>query len=263
MSIALASAWHPRGEMGRFRKIFPKIEAAYAAIMISLPPGTDPAEFSQLETLANVSLAVTEDWSWGRQVALRHAFLASPDFIHYADFDRLVRWVETYPEEWRRGLEQIQEADYTIFERSEKAWDSHPQALRQTEKISSGVIAHLVGRFQDFSSGSKGLSRRATRFLLANSREERGSSGRALGTDAEWTVLLHRGGFCLQSVQVDGLDWESADRFQAQAASPEAQRRAAEIYDADPENWAQRVRVAQEIVESALEAFQRPLIYPE
>lgn len=248
--------------MGRFRKIFPQIEAAYAAITISLPPGTDPAEFSQPDTLSNVSLAVTEDWSWGRQVALRHAFIASPDFIHYADFDRLVRWVETYPEEWRRGLDRIQDADYTIFERSEKAWDSHPQALRQTEKISSGVIAHLVGRFHDFSSGSKGLSRRAAGFLLANSREEQGSSGRALGTDAEWTILLHRGGFCLQSVPVDGLGWESADRYQAQAASPEAQRRAAEIYDADPENWAQRVRIAQEILECAFEAFQRPLIYP-
>lgn len=249
--------------MGRFWKISPQIEAAYAAIAISLPPGTDPAEFSELKAISTVSLIVAADWSWGRQVALREAFRASTDYIHYADFDRLVRWVETYPEEWRHGLDRIQDADYTIFERSEKAWDSHPQALRQTEKISTGVIAHLVGRFEDFSSGSKGISRRAARFLLANSRDEQGSSGRALGTDAEWTVLLHRGGFCLQSVPVDGLGWESADRYQAQAASLEAQRRAGEIYDADPQNWAQRVRVAQEIVECAVEAFQRPLIYPE
>lgn len=249
--------------MGRFRKMLPEIEAAYAAMIITLPPGTHPAELSELQANSNISLVATADWSWGRQIALREAFQASPDYIHYADFDRLVRWVETYPDEWRRGLEQIREADYTIFERSEKAWDSHPQALRQTEKISSGVIAHLIGRFEDFSSGSKGLSRRAAGFLLANSREERGSAGRALGTDAEWTVLLHRRGFCLQSVWVDGLGWESADRYQAQAASPEAQRRAAEMYDADPENWAQRVGIAQEIVECALEAWQRPLIYPE
>jgi hypothetical protein len=58
---------------------------------------------------------------------------------------------------------------------------------------------------------------------------------------------------------VDGLDWESADRYQEQAAKPDHQRLAAEQVDADPLSWEWRVRVAKEIVEVALEAAMRKL----
>ena len=83
--------------------------------------------------------------------------------------------------------------------------------------------------------------------------------GRALGMDAEWIVLLHRAGFAIDYVEVDGLDWESADQFAEQAANADAQRRAAESYDADPKHWARRVAVAMEIVQAGLDAAQRKL----
>jgi hypothetical protein len=70
-------------------------------------------------------------------------------------------------------------------------------------------------------------------------------------------VLLHRAGFTVDYVQVDGLDWESADRYQHAAAGQEGQRQAVEAYDSDPQNWAHRVAVAAEIVEAGLEAARR------
>ncbi|HEX6303139.1 MAG TPA: hypothetical protein VFZ76_03050 [Anaerolineales bacterium] len=170
--------------------------------------------------------------------------------------------METRPEEWRRCLERIPQADCTIVERSEAAWASHPQALRQTERIANFFMSHFLGQVYDLSAGSKGFSRRAARFILANSSESPGKPGRALGTDAEWPLLLFRGGFRLQSLQVDGLDWESADRYKEQAVSFDDQRLAAQAYDADPHNWQDRVRIAQEIIESGLDAAHRPLIYP-
>lgn len=262
MNIALASAWHPRGELSRFINIIPQLENVYTSIAISLPPGTDLAGLKPLQEQAKITLLVTHDWSWGRHAALRAAMDSSPGTVHYADFDRLVRWVETRPEEWRHCLERIPEADCTIVERSEKAWDSHPQVLRQTERIANLFMSHFLGRVYDLSAGSKGFSRRAARFILANSPEIEGKPGRALGTDAEWPLLLYRGGFGLQSLQVDGLDWESADRYKEQAVSYDDQRLAAQAYDADPHNWQDRLRIAQEIIESGLEAAHRPLIFP-
>jgi hypothetical protein len=262
MSIALASAWRPRGELRRFVRIWPQLDRAYTSIAISLPPGTDLGGLKPLQEHIKITLIVTRDWSWGRHAALRAAMESAPDTVHYADFDRLVRWVETRPEEWRGCLERILQADCTIVERSEAAWASHPQALRQTERTANMFMSHFLGEIYDLSGGSKGFSRRAARFILANSPESPGNSGRALGTDAEWPVLLHRGGFRLQSVQVDGLDWESADRYQVQAVSFDDQRLAAQAYDADPHNWQARLRIAQEIIESGLDAAHRPLIYP-
>ena len=244
MNIALASAWHPRGELSRFINIIPQLENVYTSIAISLPPGTDMAGLKPLQEQAKIALLVTQDWSWGRHAALKAAMGSSPEIVHYADFDRLVRWVETRREEWHHCLERIQEADCTIVERSEAAWASHPQALRQTERLANIFMSHFLGRVYDLSAGSKGFSRRAARFILANSTEMASKSGRALGTDAEWPLLLHRGGFRLQSLQVDGLDWESADRYQEQAVSFADQRLAAQAYDADPKNWGDRLRIA-------------------
>lgn len=262
MELALASAWHPRGELQRFLKIYPQLEQVYSDLAISLPPDSDPAEFESLHRLSKVSLVVTRNWSWGRHIALRQALRTPAGYVQYADFDRLVRWVETQPDEWRGMALSLQSADCTIFGRSEKAWESHPQALRQTERIANLALAGPLGGVYDLSAGSKGFSRQAAEFILANSPLAEDQAGHALGTDGEWPVLLKRGGFEVNTILVDGLDWESADRYRLKAASPAEQRLAAQAYDADPKNWEGRVQVALEIVEVGLAAAERPLIHP-
>jgi hypothetical protein len=90
--------------------------------------------------------------------------------------------------------------------------------------------------------------------LIENTKPER-----AIGTDGEWTVLLHRAGFLINYLEVDGLDWESADRYQDRAAGSEAQQAAAQAYDIEPDNWAARVGIAMEIIQSGLDAAVRYL----
>jgi hypothetical protein len=269
MSITLASTWNPRGELARFRKHLPDLREIYSGIRIVLPPeasgdplvvetvremGFEVSSDTEAPSPVELLAAFAPDWSWGRYQALRLALQTPAAHIHYADFDRLLRWVETRPEEWRAAVAGIQGCDCLITGRSPEAYLTHPQALVQTEAISNQVVSHLTGRGKDFSAGSKGFSRRAAEFLLANS-----SPGRALGTDGEWPVLLHRAGFAIESMTVEGLDWESADRYQDRAAGVHDQRRAAQAYDANPANWERRVQVAMEIVQAALEANERCL----
>jgi hypothetical protein len=125
----------------------------------------------------------------------------------------------------------------------------------QTEAISNRVVSYFLGQIVDASAGSKGFSRRAAEFLAAHTRP-----GRALGTDAEWPLLLHKAGFAVEYIEVDGLDWEIPDHYQPQAAGPDRQRQVAAEYDADPRHWAHRVAVAQEIVEVALDTIGRQII---
>ncbi|MEW5868737.1 MAG: hypothetical protein AB1894_05625 [Chloroflexota bacterium] len=261
MSVALATTWNPRGELGRFERLLPQLEQAYSGIAISFPPVAD-AEVVQLFLNGRLSgrpnLYVIQDqvWDRGRYKALELALRWPATHIHYADMDRLLRWVEVYPEEWSRMVQAIQNSDYLLMGRSPAAYATHPQSLVRTEAISNRVASYLVGWtfIGDVSAGSKGFSRRAVEFLLANTQPVR-----ALGTDAEWTVLLQRAGFRLDYVELDGLDWESADRYRERAASPEEQRAAAQAIDTDAQRWAGRVEVALEIVEAALDAAHRPL----
>jgi hypothetical protein len=258
MSLCLVMTWKPRGEMARFLRLLPLLEQTYAGLAISLPPGADCGAVAALRRLpgaasGRLTLTVTGDWAWGRHAALRLglAFPPSVTHLHYADLDRLLRWVETRPEEWERVAARLQQADCTVIGRTPAAYATHPQALCQTEAISNAVASHLIGRPMDFSAGSKTFSRRAAEFLLANS-----PPGRAMGTDAEWPILLQRAGFGVTYLTVDGLDWESADRYQEQAADAASQQRAAAIFDAQPGNWAHRVEIALEIVHCALAAAQ-------
>lgn len=265
MTVTLAATWRPRGELWRFKKLLPQFRQVYEHIVISLPPDVDAALLAALsenpatgknppEHAGCLRTVVNPEWSWGRFVALQEALKTSAGHIQYADLDRLLRWVETYPQEWRETVELVKKFDCLIIGRTDAAYDTHPRAMLRTEAISNGLVSHLLGMPVDVSAGSKGFSRRAVAFLLANT-----SPGHPFGTDAEWPLLLKRAGFAVDYVMVDGLDWESADRYKERAADAYSQHEAARDYDIDPSHWAYRVEVAYEIVQSALQAVEREL----
>ena len=254
MSISLAAAWRPRGELARFKRLYPELRRAYSRIVISLPPQVEGNLLEQLSEFSQVEIVVTEEWLSGRYAALERALTYSTEYIQYADFDRLIRWVETRPDEWLRTLEVIQTVDCLIIGRSDQAYRTHPQALIQTEKISNSVVSNLLDQVVDVSAGSKGFSRAAAGYIVANCEPVH-----PLGADAEWPLILKKAGFQLAYLAVDGLDWESADRFLGEAADSTRQRQAAQAYDSDPENWAHRVGVALEIVRSGFEAANREI----
>jgi hypothetical protein len=252
MTVALATTWHPRGELDRFLKLLPVLQKAYTGIAISMPPETEESLLEKIQDLELVEAVVTPDWSWGRYLALKSALQFPGTHIQYADFDRLLRWIETRWGEWQEILQVIQIHDCLVIGRTSGSYETHPQALVQTEAISNQVVSYLLGQPMDVSAGSKGFSRQAVEFILANCEP-----GHALGTDAEWPLTLMKGGFQVESIRVEGLDWESADRYRQNAADSESQRNAAVDYDADPQNWARRVAVAEEIVRLGFETMAR------
>jgi hypothetical protein len=126
--------------------------------------------------------------------------------------------------------------------------------MQLTEGMANATFSHLLGRPVDLGAGSKGFSRRAVDLLMKLTQP-----GRAIGTDSEWPVLLWRAGYTLDTVLCDGLDWETADRYRDTAADSELQRTKAAERDADPQEWAYRATIAQEIIEKGIEALTRPL----
>lgn len=257
MTIALATTWNPRGESGRLLRLLGQLQEAYSHITISLPPSAAESDLAALQGLAAVQIHRNADWSHGRYMALKLAADTGAEHIHYADMDRLLRWVETRSDEWRSTLNRIMQTDCLVIGRTEAAWATHPQALRQPERISNTLFSRLFGQELDFSAGSKGFSRRAAEFIMANSLPRQ-----AIGTDAEWVVLVQRAGYRVEQILVDGLDWEIPDQHQEQAADSERQRSLAGAYDADASKWAYRVSLIQEIVEAGMDAWSRPLKHP-
>jgi hypothetical protein len=251
--VCAALAWNPRGEHGRLRRFYPQLQAIYSSIAVSVPPDADADAVKVLKALPGL-VWTDEHWVSGRHTVMQAALATSADFIHYVDGDRLVRWIETRPEELAQTVARMQKSDCLVIGRTAHAFATHPMAQQQPEKLSNDVFSQVLGRPLDFSSGSKGFSRAAAEFLLRHS-----PPGNVMGTDSEWVILLHRAGFRIDAVDVDGLDWETADRYLDHAADAETQRRVAAEYDADPEHWSFRVRVAQDIIDAGFDALKREI----
>jgi hypothetical protein len=255
MSMVLATTFNPRGETGRLQHLWPQIQNLYDEVIISLPPTIQVEDAVVIRDLTRAHIHVNNEWSHGRYMALKLAQDVNASYVHYVDMDRLLRWLETKPNELKRTIERVKTSDCLVIGRTEKAWETHPQAMRQTEAISNSLFSRLLGQPFDLSAGSKGFSRAAVASLMSNTQK-----GRAIGADSEWIVMCHRAGFKVESLLVDGLDWEIPDRFQKTAADAARQLQIRTEYDADADNWAHRVQIAHEIIEAGMDALERPLL---
>ncbi len=256
MNIALACTWHPRGEMTRFQQLRPQLAQLYTQIILVTPATVGEETVATVCALADeprLIVATSPAPPASRYLALQTAWeRTTAPHIHYADMDRLLRWVETRPNEWRQTVATLTQHDCLIIGRTAQAFATHPQALQQTEMIINTVFSHHFGQVVDLGGGSRGYSRRCVEHLLAHSHP-------GPWDDAQWPMLLHRAGFPVNYLAVDGLDWESADRYRTQAADGALQRTIADAYDADPAHWARRVQIALEIIEAGLNSRPHPV----
>ena len=235
MSIALACTGYLDKEAIRLSRLLPQL-AVYDYIVLSIPPDTTTETVSAFEHQPGIELVVNPDWSNGRYSAIHNTVETNTTHIHYADLDRLLHWIETYPTEWQATIEKIQTTDCLIIGRTEHAFQTHPQAIQQTERIINAVFSHLLGQPVDLGGGSRGFSKRATQYLI-----EHGNVTHAWDTDAEWLMLLHHAGFQLDYCAVDGLE---ARTYPGD-------------YDEQAKRWAFRVQVALDIVQAGIAATHR------
>ncbi len=253
--ITLAATYNPRGEIRRLQRLFPQFQAVYERIIIAMPPAAQSEDVQAVKALPGVQVLADHEWAGGRYRALKAALETNADYIQYADMDRLIRWAETRPEEWLQIVELVQQCDCLVIGRTKAAWATHPQVMNQVEQIINSVFSFMIGKELDFGAGSKGFSRRAAAFIVANC-EPKG----AIGSDTEWPILCYRAGFQIDGVLVDGLDWEIPDQYQDRAADAHRQRQMAECYDGDTKHWIHRVGTTVEAIEAGLDAMRRPLV---
>jgi hypothetical protein len=246
MTIALAASWTPRGELPRAERMADALCELYAGAWIAMPPNTAPEVIERLAALPGVQV-FTDCWPSGRLESVARALHSRTDAIHYADFDRLLHWLECFPDELHRTLDRIAQVDCLVLGRTDRAWSTHPRCMIESEALFNMTFSHLVGAEMDVGAGSRGFSRRAATYLVRRTDPAWGWA-----VDAAWPLMLQRGGFALDYAEVEGLEWESADQGLDHAASATTRTAVAEEHDQSPEIWRQRVYVAHEIIRVGL-----------
>jgi len=251
MKIVLACTWAPRGELSRLYHLLPQLDQVYTAIIVAVRPGSIP-EVQALKAHSTMTLLEMPARGWGRYLALQQALAGNSDYIHYADMDLLLHWIECNPQEWYETVTAIQQTDCLVIGRTARAFQSRPRAIQQTERIINLVFSHLLGQPMDFGLGLRGYSQQAAQCIIRHSKPGRWG-------DAEWPILIQRAGLSVTYRAVDDVDWETPDQYRDQVADSATRQAMADVYDQAAKNWARRVQTAQEIVQQGLDAVDKRL----
>jgi hypothetical protein len=175
-----------------------------------------------------------------RRGAIEFALQCNSEHILFCDLDRMLHWAECYPAELMQAVTRVQQADFTVIGRTERAFASHPCTQRDTEVIVNQVFAQVSGKQWDVTAAARGLSREAAQALVTGCSEE------SVGTDPAWPLfLLHAGTFELAYLATEGMEFETPDRFGDQVAELGSVQAWVDRLDCDVREWALRLEVAR------------------
>jgi len=129
------------------------------------------------------------------------------DFLFYADFDRLLHWQRSYPEELADCARAASQAPFTLFGRSTRAFDTHPECQRLTEGSVNDVARHLfhLDADVDLFAACWGMAKSVAQQLVIT----------PLAADVSfysvWPSLVWKSGARWAYRSTEGLEWETPD----------------------------------------------------
>jgi hypothetical protein len=258
-TIAFASTHHdPEGRLyQQTARMLPTLTDLYAHLTVVATSVTPPESRDLVRSAGafvfdrGTALPETVHFlgHWRRK-ALELALREAPDatHIHFCDFDRILHWLETYPDELYEVLQAITHHDFTVLGRTPRAFASHPQVQRDTETIVNHVFGIASGLPWDVTAASRGVSRRAAEALVAGCHDE------TIGNDCSWVLFVQQqAGMTLGYVETEGLEFETLDRYSAEELARIGGAAGwLERTDADPRQWSQRMELGRIEVDSII-----------
>lgn len=253
-NVALAVTYHdPEGRMrGQIERALPSLARIFAAIAVQASPTANQGCLD-LFAAAGALVAREDDprsdgarrTSQGRRATIATALETGLPFLMYCDGDRILHWVERYPEELAAVARRVVDRDFTVIGRTRRAFASHPRTQRDTEAIINHVFAVVTGESWDVTAAARGMSRPAAEAIVG------GCPDGGIATDVVWPLFLRKDGcFSLGYVETEGLEFETGDRYQDQIAAAGGYDRWLARIDADPVRWAHRLDAARIEVEA-------------
>jgi hypothetical protein len=162
-----------------------------------------------------------------RRESVSMALGSSPDLILYSDLDNILRWADADPAELAKVL-RSREAEFTVVGRTDRAMRACPARLRETENIVNHIYRLATGRSWDLMFAVRTMTPPAAEIVLNECTEN------SIANDVEWPLVVERHGVDIGYQEADGLSYRTGPDIDS----------AADIYDADPMKWIQRIEIA-------------------
>jgi hypothetical protein len=162
-----------------------------------------------------------------RRAAVELAQDLAPRAILYSDLDHVLRWIIADIDELASFLRD-DHADLMVVGRSVEAMAACPARLRDTEAIVNHIYELVTGRKWDLMFATRLMSPAAAQVVVGEGRED------SIANDVEWPLIVENAGLGVGYRAMNGLSYRIAQEFDA----------AADVHDADPIAWIERVRIA-------------------
>ncbi len=253
MTIVLAATHHdPDGRLHQqMVRLFPALQRHFAGIAVLVTPTSVPATQAWLAQAAialRIGLAADPishlhlgRWRRGAVQLALDAF-PNAEWLLFCDLDRILHWIEYWPDELAATLAELPAFDLTVLGRTPRAFASHPRAQTVTEAMVNEVFARKTGLGWDVMAAARGLSRRAAELIVSASRDD------SIGADCTWLLLAQRAGLALGYRATEGLEFETLDRYLDEVAALGGVEGWLDRFDADPQNWLMRIDLARTVI---------------
>lgn len=242
-SIILTSTFHdPELSLKKLlATALPLLNSLFKKIIVVLTPFMDQKSITFLESKGFIVIKCLTDsrvetYKLAYKTALEHIDNEKLEKIMYIDFDRLIHWINHYPEELQEIMTET-DVDYLQIGRTSRAFETHPNTQKDTEII----VNEFGSKIFDFKRTRDIISvcHIITKKLAINILNLKNKT--VLGFYCSWPILLWNWADSKKYLEVEGLEWETPDRFKKEIEKMEYEKWIMEFQNSS--EWRNRVNL--------------------
>jgi hypothetical protein len=235
-------------------KYLPRIIEKFGSIIVICSPATNNRLKSRLEMLDCIIDVPKDPLNYpAYSLSLRRGMEKTKpgEYVLYVDFDRLLHWEMSYPDELHRILTTKYLEPFVSFERSSRAFATHPVTQRSTEILVNELGSKIIGstRIIDIIGATWLIESSLIAKILAVPLST------ITGFYSVWPLLgWYWSGKKLRTEIVEGLEWETPDRYTDQIREIGMEKWLRQFQNSD--EWQRRVELLADCLKDT-EAFLR------
>lgn len=262
MPIVLATTHHdPDNRLyPQLERLLPRLREFYPQVVVVATPVTPSHSLGLLEQHGATIVLSNDNAPPGlyglgqqRRLAVESALRQAPDcsHAHLCDLDRVLHWIEYYPNELNTVLAEAQQHPFTVLGRTPRAFDSHPRVQRDTENIINHTFLLASRLALDVTAGTRIFERTTAHQLFAHCADD------TVGVDCSWPLVAQQLDIAIHYCATEGLEFETLDRYGDEVAALGSAVAWLDRLDSDPQQWATRLLVAHIEVDSVTKYGKR------
>ena len=249
-SIILSSTYHD--PYFRLKSLLatalPMIKEIFSQKIVYCTPSTKDAAYEFLtnegfQVIISESIKQVENYKKSIKIAVDYVENSQVQKIFYIDFDRLIHWINSYPDEFYNLFKSNSDVDYLHIGRTSRAFKTHPATQKETEKIINDLSSKTLGFKETIDIIS--VCYLFTRELGERIIEFKDTT--TTGFYCVWPIIFWKLALKTRYIEVEGLEWESPDRFQPEISKVGYNEWLREFQS--PEEWKKRVQFVQDAID--------------